>query len=73
MQNFINQGPNKTYEHFAQTIYTLSDKRLAIQEIGSLFLSLHGFVTHYLGHVSNYEEVKDLAKFHIDFLLRPLT
>jgi len=73
VQNFINQGPNKTYEHFAQTIYTLSDKRLAIQEIGSLFLSLHGFVTHYLGQVSNYEEVKDLAKFHIDFLLRPLT
>ena len=68
--NFINQGPNKTYELFAQTVHSLSEKQLTIHEIWSIFLSLHGFVTHYLRHVVQYEDVLDMAKAHVQFLLK---
>jgi len=70
VRNFINESPNKTYEKFAQTIYFLSNNKLTVREIWSLFLSLHGFVTHYLGHVNTFEEVKDMAAAHVQFLLR---
>ena len=48
VKNYINQGPNQTYEKFAQNVHSLCEKNINIQEIWSLFLSLHGFVTHLL-------------------------
>lgn len=72
VRNFINQGPNKTYEKFAQCLFSLSDKTISLREIYSIFLSLHGFVTHYCRHVVNYDEVKDLADAHVKFLLRAI-
>ena len=45
---------------------------VTIQEIWSLFLSLHGFVSHYIGHVSSYEDVEGLAVSHADFLLKAI-
>ncbi|SFB13884.1 MULTISPECIES: TetR/AcrR family transcriptional regulator [unclassified Bacillus (in: firmicutes)] len=70
VRSFINQGPNKSYEKFAYSVFTLSDKKLTLQEIWLIFLSLHGFITHYSRHVSTYSEVKDLAYSHANFLLR---
>jgi AcrR family transcriptional regulator len=70
VRNFINQGPNKSYEKFAQCIFTLCDKNISLQDIYSIFLSLHGFVTHYCRNVTTYEEVKDLADSHARFLIR---
>lgn len=70
VRNFINQGPNKSYEKFAQCIFVLCGKNISLQEIYSIFLSLHGFVTHYCRHVNSYEEVKDLADSHAKFLIR---
>jgi AcrR family transcriptional regulator len=72
VRNFINQSPNKSYEKFAQSIFALCDKRITLQEIYSLFLSLHGFVTHYCRHVVNYDEVKDFAEVHAEFLMKRL-
>lgn len=66
----INQGPNQSYEKFAQAVFNLLDKKIALQEIWYLFLSLHGFVSHYLRHVNSYEDVKELAKWHVDFLIK---
>ncbi|WP_342048132.1 TetR/AcrR family transcriptional regulator [Bacillus sp. OTU530] len=72
VRSFINEGPNKSYEAFAKSVYMLCDKKVSLQDIWSVFLSLHGFVTHYSRHVVGYDEVKDLARSHVNFLLRSL-
>ena len=72
VQNFINQGPHKTYEKFAQIIFALCDNNVSIQDIFSIYLSLHGFVTHYCRHVTTYEEVKNLAVLHVKFLTKSM-
>ncbi|PLR97554.1 TetR/AcrR family transcriptional regulator [Bacillus sp. T33-2] len=72
VRNFINQGPDKTYEKFAQSVDLLSENKLSIQQIWSLFLSLHGFVTHYCRYVNSYEDVKSLAVSHVNLLLKSL-
>lgn len=73
VKNFINQEPNNTYAKFARSVYSLCDgKKVSIQDIWSIFLSLHGFVTQYCRHVVGYDEVKDLAKKHAEFLLRAI-
>lgn len=72
VKNFINERPHKVYEKFAQSVYLLSEKRATIQEVYSVFLSLHGFVTHYCRHVNTYEDVRELAKAHVKFLLKAL-
>ncbi|MFS0577484.1 TetR/AcrR family transcriptional regulator [Sporosarcina sp. 179-K 3D1 HS] len=68
VRDYLNQSPNETYELFAQTVHSLCGKQLSIQEVWSIFLSLHGFVTHYLRHVLQYEDVADMAKAHVQFL-----
>ncbi|MDQ0223904.1 TetR family transcriptional regulator [Bacillus sp. 7586-K] len=70
--NFMNQGPNISYEKFAQSVYMLTEKKVTLQEIWSIFISLHGFVTHYLQNVSTFEDVKDLAYAHADFLVKAI-
>ncbi len=70
VKNFISEGPDKVYEKFAQSVQSLCDKKITIQEIYSIFLSLHGFVTHYCRHVNTYEDVKEFAKVHVKFLLK---
>ncbi|RYM06642.1 TetR/AcrR family transcriptional regulator [Sporolactobacillus sp. THM7-7] len=70
--NYLNQGPNHTYEKFAQAVYLLTDKKTTIQEIWSVFLSMHGFVSHYLRGVNTYADVKDLAADHVRFLIKAL-
>ncbi|MDQ0229263.1 TetR/AcrR family transcriptional regulator [Metabacillus malikii] len=72
VQALISDGPNKSYDKFAQSIYMLTDKELSIKEIWSIFLSLHGFVTHYCRHVNSYEEVKELAISHAEFLIKDM-
>lgn len=70
VRNFINQGPSKTYEKFAKHVALYSEQELSIRDIFSVFLSLHGFVTHYLRHVVSYAEVKSLAEMHVDLLMK---
>ncbi len=72
VKNCINQGPNNTYEKFAQSVHYLCEKNVNIQEIWSLFLSLHGFVSHYCRQVDNYIEVEGLAVSHVNFLLKAI-
>ena len=45
-------------------------KKVTIQEIWSIFLSLHGFVSHYIGHVGSFDEVEGLAEAHANFLIK---
>jgi AcrR family transcriptional regulator len=73
VRNFINQEPNHAYDSFARSVYSLCEgKNVTLQDVWSIFLSLHGFVTQYCRHVVSYEDVKDMAHMHADFLLRAL-
>jgi AcrR family transcriptional regulator len=72
VRNFINQEPNHTYEKFAQSVYSLCGKNISVQDVWSIFLSLHGFVTQYCRHVVSFEEVKGMAEAHAKFLLKAL-
>lgn len=72
VRNFMNEEPNHTYEKFAKSVYSLCEKNVSIQDVWSIFLSLHGFVTHYCRHVVGYEDVKGLAEAHANFLLRAI-
>src|SRR5690606_34036572 len=58
VRNFINESPMVTYQNFAKEVSKLSEKEMTIQEIWSIFISLHGFVSHYLGHITTYDEAK---------------
>lgn len=68
--HFLNQRPSQTYEKFAKHVATLSEKQLSVREIWSIFLSLHGFVTHYLRHVVSFSDVEEMAQFHVETLLK---
>lgn len=68
--HFLNKSPAKTYEKFAKAVAKLSERKLSIQEIWSIFLSLHGFVSHYLRHIVHFKEVEEMAKFHVEMLCK---
>ncbi|WAA11386.1 TetR/AcrR family transcriptional regulator [Fervidibacillus albus] len=70
VQYFLNEKPNIVYETFAKSVAHLSNHKLSVKEIWSIFLSLHGFVTEYLRIETNYNRVKDAAESHVDFLLK---
>src|SRR5690625_1648441 len=69
VRNFINNSPMKTYENFARQVSRLSEKQMSIREIWSIFIALHGFITHYLRHITTFDEVKSAAEFHVNMLL----
>lgn len=64
------EAANLSYQKFAETVQSLSHKRLLIKDIYSAFISLHGFVSHYSGSVSSYKEAIDAAQVHADFILK---
>ena len=72
VRSLINQGPIKSYEKFAKNVHLLCGDKATIQGIWSLFLSLHGFVTHYLRHVNGFHDVRPMAEAHVEFLIRAL-
>ncbi len=63
---------NHSYQKFAQTVQSLSKKNLKIIDVWSAFIALHGFVSHYLGNVDNFEEAKLAAKSHVNFIIKGL-
>lgn len=63
---------NHSYQKFAQTVQSLSKKKLEIIDVWSAFLALHGFVSHYRGYVGNFEEAKLAAKSHVNFIIKGL-
>lgn len=72
VRNFINLEPSQSYEKFAQSISLLCGKKVSLQEIYSIFLSLHGFVTHYCRTESTFEDVKEMANVHTSFLMKAI-
>ena len=72
VKSYVNKGPNESYEKFANAIMELSNQLISIQQAWSIFLSLHGFVSHYCRCDADFEEVKGLAESHVNFILTSL-
>ncbi|PFA67138.1 TetR family transcriptional regulator [Bacillus sp. AFS015802] len=72
VKNYVNKGPNESYEKFAHALFHLSNTKITIQQTWSIFLSLNGFVSHYCRCEETYDEVKKLAELHVDFILKSL-
>ncbi|MDQ0216094.1 AcrR family transcriptional regulator [Oikeobacillus pervagus] len=70
LRNYQVQNSNLVYEKFAQSLHLLSNRTLKLREIWSIFLAIHGFVAHYCGCGQSFEDVKGLANFHVDFVLK---
>lgn len=64
------RAASESYERFAKSVYELHDKKPAIRNIWSAFIALHGFVSHYHGYVSSFEEVAEAATNHVDFVIK---
>lgn len=73
MTHCLEQSPYQSYCHYAEAIKRLTSENISIHLIWSSFLSLHGFVTHYLHSNQTYQEIEPLAKEHGKFLLKGLT
>lgn len=72
VQAFLEQEPNQSYEKFANALYELTDKKITLPLIWSAFLSLHGFVSKYCSVGASFQEVKPIAKAHVQFILNGL-
>lgn len=66
------EAANVCYETFAQAVNKLCPSPVQISDLYSTFLSLHGFVAHYLGYVERFEDVQDTAQLHVRFLVKAL-
>ncbi|CAG9620248.1 TetR/AcrR family transcriptional regulator [Sutcliffiella rhizosphaerae] len=72
VKSYVLEGPNETYQVFASFLMQWSSRELNIQEIWSVFLSLHGFVSHYCRREETYDQVETLANEHVNFILKAL-
>jgi AcrR family transcriptional regulator len=72
VKSYLQEGPNKSLQLFGEAISTLVAKPITSKDIYSLFLSLHGFVTHFCRAETNFEDIKDLCKSHAQFLIKAL-
>ncbi|OAT82475.1 TetR family transcriptional regulator [Bacillus sp. MKU004] len=72
VKSYVNNGPNESYEKFARSLIELSGRKITIQQTWSVFLSLHGFVSHYCHCDETYEDVENLAHFHVNFILKSI-
>ncbi|MEK5039762.1 TetR/AcrR family transcriptional regulator [Sporosarcina sp. FSL K6-3457] len=61
-----------SYQKFAESVQALSSSRLAVKDVWSAFLALHGFVVHHRGFVKNFKEAKVSAESHVEFILKGL-
>ncbi|WP_281270317.1 TetR/AcrR family transcriptional regulator [Oceanobacillus arenosus] len=60
------------YQKFAQAVQSLSEENLKVVDIQSAFLALHGFISHFIGYIDNFEDEKSAAKAHVNFIIRGL-
>ncbi|MGD6816458.1 TetR/AcrR family transcriptional regulator [Metabacillus sp. 113a] len=68
VKSYLAEEPNKSYEKFAQAVYKLSGGNADVSQIWSVFLALHGFVTHYIKIDMDLEVSKEMADRHARFL-----
>lgn len=72
VKSCIQNEPLESYGMFANALSSLSNHKASIQDIWSIFLSIHGFVTHYCRSKQTFEDVKGLAVSHVEFIVKPI-
>jgi AcrR family transcriptional regulator len=72
VKSYFAEGPNKSYEKFASSLYVLCEKKINLKDIWSIFLSLHGFVAHYCRIDQLYDDIKEMAEAHVDFMMQSI-
>ena len=70
VKSYVHTAPNESYEKFARAVRELSGGRVGISAVWSLFLSLHGFISHYCGSGQTFEDVEELAKVHVECVVK---
>lgn len=73
VKSYLHQTPNDSYEKFSRVVSDLSENKVSISAIWSLFLSLHGFISHYCRSGQTFEEVEELAKAHVSYILQGIS
>lgn len=78
LQRYSRPEQVQCFERFATVVREATSEAAqnAIKETNLsflLFLSIHGFITHYIHSNRTYEEVRDKAKEHVKFLCRGLS
>lgn len=66
----IKNSSNESYDRFAKAVWELCPKHANIHSVFSLFISLQGFITHYLRANVTYDEIELFAKSHVSFITR---
>jgi AcrR family transcriptional regulator len=72
VKGYLQQEPHHSYDKFSKAVYELGGKKADIAKIWSVFLSLHGFVSHYCKTGLTYAEVEPAVDSHVCFLLKTL-
>lgn len=70
VQAHLQQAPNLSYEKFGNAMYILCGPQINVQQVWSVFICVHGFVTTYIRNNQAYDEVKILAESHVEFILK---
>ncbi|WP_075980077.1 TetR/AcrR family transcriptional regulator [Bacillus massilinigeriensis] len=73
VKSCLQESPYVSYMQFANAIAKLTQKPISTKDIWSIFISLHGFVTHYIRSETTFEDVKELASSHVQFLLKAIS
>ncbi|WEG18969.1 TetR/AcrR family transcriptional regulator [Alkalihalophilus pseudofirmus] len=66
------ESANHCYQNFAHAIHTLTNHHVTMRDVYSIFVSLHGFISHYRGFAEGYKEAEDAALVHIEFIHKAL-
>ncbi|MBN6187228.1 TetR/AcrR family transcriptional regulator [Aneurinibacillus sp. BA2021] len=72
VKGYLQQEPYLSYEKFAGALHELSGRRANVAQIWSVFLALHGFISHYCKTGITFAEAKPAAVAHVQFLLKVL-
>lgn len=72
VKSYLQEGPYKSLQLFGEAISLLVSKPLSAKDVYSIFLSLHGFVTHFCRAETTFEDVEELAESHVRFLIKAL-
>ncbi|WP_273129303.1 TetR/AcrR family transcriptional regulator [Bacillus weihaiensis] len=70
LKSFLQKEPNESFEKFAQAVTQLSSRELAVHEVWSIFLSLHGFVAHFCFKGQCFDDLRCMADAHCEFILK---
>ncbi|MEH6941361.1 TetR/AcrR family transcriptional regulator [Bacillus sp. JJ722] len=68
----VKNSADESYDGFAKAVWKLCPKHANVHSIFSLFISLQGFITHYLKANVPFDEIESFAKSHVAFITRGL-